>query len=578
MKSALVFILFFSSTVLVQAQDLLTKFEESNYLETSTYEEGLQFYETLAASSEHVQISTHGLTDSGLPLHLVLVSADKDFDIESNRGSGRSILLINNAIHPGEPDGVEASQMLARDLVYNKKMRKLLDKTLVAIIPFYNIGGALNRNTGSRTNQNGPEEKGFRGNARNFDLNRDFIKNDTENSKSFSEIFHMLDPDVLVDTHVSNGADYQYVLTMVTPQADKLGEPLQSFLEDSMMPSLYDQMRKTAYEMTPYVNVWGSTPDKGWRQFFDAPRYSSGYAALFQTIAFQSETHMLKSFEKRTWATYHFLHEVLVYLDQYGSQLQELRKDAKEKIKRKGDFPIEWTIDQSDSVMIEFKGYEATYPISEVSGNKRLKYDRNQPFTKKVPYYDSYQAKTIVPKPDYYVIPQAWKEVIAALKRNSVHTEEINSDTTINVEIYTIVDYTSMNSPWEGHYFHRQVEISKDVQVLNFRKGDVLVPVNQDKNRYIVETLEPQGTDSFFRWNFFDSILQMKEGFSSYVFEDEASAILKANPAIKEGLEKKKLEDEKFRKNGYAQLRYIWMQTEHKEPSYNRYPIYRIVN
>jgi hypothetical protein len=31
----------------------------------------------------------------------------------------------------------------------------------------------LNRNSTSRTNQNGPEEYGFRGNARNFDLNRD---------------------------------------------------------------------------------------------------------------------------------------------------------------------------------------------------------------------------------------------------------------------------------------------------------------------------------------------------------------------------------------------------------------------
>ena len=557
-----------------KAQEPATVFEQSDFTKTSTYNEGIRFYQELA-QSELIQMTEQGLTDSGLPLHLVLVSGDGNFDIQSNRKKGKAILLINNAIHPGEPDGVEASQMLARDLITNRKMRKLLDHTLVAIIPFYNIGGALNRNTGSRTNQNGPEEKGFRGNARNFDLNRDFIKNDTENAKSFTRIFQMLDPDVMVDTHVSNGADYQYVLTMVTPQADKLGEPLKSYLEEEMMPSLFTQMKSTPYEMTPYVNVWGSTPDKGWSQFFDAPRYSSGYAALFQTIAFQSETHMLKTFEQRTWATYNYLKEVITFLDENGTELQSVRRQARKDILSKEEFPIDWTLDKSDSTMIEFKGYVATYPTSAVSGLERLKYDRNQPQTWRVPYYDSYKPSVAVTRPDYYIIPQAWSKVIAALQRNDVKMTRLKQDTTLNVEIYTIEDYSSMNAPWEGHYFHRNVEVSKKNSELGFRKGDYLIPTNQPQNRYIIETLEPQATDSFFRWNFFDSILQMKEGFSSYVFEDEAAEILKNNPTLRKQLEERKAQDEKFASNGYAQLRFIWMNTDHKEPSFMRYPVYR---
>jgi hypothetical protein len=299
---------------------------------------------------------------------LVLISDKEDFNIQSNRENGKSILLINNAIHPGEPDGVEASQMLARDLVSNRKLKKVLKSTLVAIIPFYNIGGALNRNTGSRANQNGPEEKGFRGNGRNYDLNRDFIKNDTRNARSFSEIFHELDPDIMIDTHVSNGADYQYVLTMVTPQSDKLGEPLKDLLDNYMMPDLYENMAKTGFEMTPYVNVWGSTPDKGWSQFFDSPRYSSGYAALFQTIAFQSETHMLKPFEQRIRATYAFLVQVLFYLGEEGEYLLKVRNSAKEIITDQKSFPVSWQLNRHDSTMIKFKGYEATYPKSEISG------------------------------------------------------------------------------------------------------------------------------------------------------------------------------------------------------------------
>lgn len=562
---------------LVVAQNLLTTFEKSHSQQTSTYKEGMLFYNSLDQMYDQIKIEKKGMTDAGLPLHLVLISTDKDFSIESNRSKGRSILLINNAIHPGEPDGVEASQMLARNLMQDKKLHKLLNNTLVAIIPFYNIGGVLNRNTGSRTNQNGPEEKGFRGNGRNFDLNRDFIKNDTKNARSFAEIFHELDPDILIDTHVSNGADYQYILTMVIPQADKLGDPLKGYLNNELMPGLFAQMAATPYEMTPYVNVWRDTPDKGWSQFFDSPRYSSGYAALFQTIGFQSETHMLKTFEQRTKATYEYLVQNLKYLDKHGKDLQQIKKAAREQVKTQKEFPIAWELDKSDSTMITFKGYTATYPESKVSGLPRLKYDRNQPYSMQVPYYNRFKPTVTVTRPDYYVIPQAWWRIIDAMKRNGVNMQLLEKDTVMNVEAYYIDDYSSRKRPWEGHYFHDKVEVEKKIKTLHFRSGDMLIPVNQVTNRYIIETLEPEATDSFFRWNFFDTVLQMKEGFSSYVFEDEAIEILNNNQNLKDKLAARKAEDKAFRESAYAQLRFVYMNSEHWEPGFMRYPIYRVV-
>lgn len=575
MKSLYSIVLLLLSSTLF-AQNMLTISEQSNYLKTCTYEEGMAFYNKLANDHKNIKIFKRGLTDSGLPLHLVLISDSDDFDIASNRKKGKTILLINNAIHPGEPDGVEASQMLARDLVYNRKLKKVLKNTLVGIIPFYNIGGAQNRNTGSRANQNGPFEKGFRGNARNFDLNRDFIKNDTKNSRGFSKIFHELDPDIMIDTHVSNGADYQYVLTMVTPQSDKLGEPLKDLLDEYLMPNLYERMATTGYEMTPYVNAWGSTPDKGWNQFFDAPRYSSGYAALFQTIAFQSETHMLKPFEYRINATYAFLVQMLYYLNDEGEYLIQVRDSAKQIVAKQKSFPVSWSLDRSDSTMIVFKGYEATYPMSELSGLPRLKYDRTKPFTKEVPYFNHYKPKVIVDKPDSYIIPQVWYDVINALKRNNVQMKVLEYDTTASVEVYYINDYSTRNRSYEGHYYHDKVVLEKRIEKVKFRTGDIIVPVNQTVNRYIVETLEPEGTDSFFRWNYFDTILQMKEGFSPYVFEDEAIEILKRDKDLRYDFDVKKATDSTFRANGYAQLQYIFMRSNHRELSYMRYPVYRM--
>jgi len=484
-------------------------------------------------------------------------------------------LLINNGIHPGEPDGIEASQLLARDLLMKEELAGLLDQVVIAIIPFYNIGGVLNRNSTSRTNQNGPLEYGFRGNARNFDLNRDFIKNDTRNAKSFAKIFHALDPDVLVDTHVSNGADYQYTLTMVITQKDKLGEIMGTYLNEDMMPELFDYMAATPYEMTPYVNVWGGTPDKGWNQFFDSPRYSSGYAALFQTIAFQSETHMLKPFDERVWATYHYLIGVTSFLNEHAGEVIEKRRAARVAVKKQYQYPLTWKLDKEQFTALKFKGYEAYYPVSGVSGQERLKYDRSKPYDKDINYYNTYIPDIEITRPDYYIVPQGWHNIIEKLQLNGVEMTIVENDNSVRAEVYYIDDYNTRKSPWEGHYFHDQVTLRKEIEKVNVYRGDYMIPVNQINNRYIVETLEPAASDSFFRWNFFDTILQMKEGYSAYVFEDEAIDILQSDPELKKKFEEKKKSDVEFAANARAQLQYIFKNSPHYEEAHLRYPVYR---
>ena len=190
------------------AADFQTKFETSGQSETVTYAEGIAYYESLCRAYPELQLSIHGTTDSGKPLHLIKLSTDQKSDTAQSRQPQKLILLINNAIHPGEPDGVDASMMLLRDLLQNRnKYESILERVTIAVIPFYNIGGVLDRNSTTRVNQNGPKEYGFRGNGRNYDLNRDFIKTDTLNARTFTQLFHELDPDVMVDTHVSNGAD-----------------------------------------------------------------------------------------------------------------------------------------------------------------------------------------------------------------------------------------------------------------------------------------------------------------------------------------------------------------------------------
>lgn len=572
-------LIFLACTILtlpIFGQGLLSVYEKSNHKETSTYQEGIAFYKHLADKYPEVQLIEKGLTDSGYPLHIVLISKSKKFDVQELKKEGKAFFLINNAIHPGEPDGVEASQMLARNLIENKKLNKLLEHTVVAIIPFYNIGGALNRNTSSRVNQNGPEELGFRGNARNFDLNRDFIKTDTRNAQSFSSLFQELDPDVFIDTHVSNGADYQYISTTIPTQNDKLGGSLASFMKQKVLPYHFEYMKKAGTEMTPYVNIWGmSTPDMGYSEFIDLPRYSSGYTTLFHTLGFMSETHMLKTFEQRVEATYNYLLGLLAFTNENAPEIIQLRNETKSRVASQKEFVVSWKLNSNLCDSIIFKGYEAEKPMSKITGQVRLKYNREKPYAKKIAYYNHYEPDVTISKPDYYVIPKGFWPIIERLKLNHIEMQMVESPKEISAEVYHITSYKTREQAYEGHYPHYEVAVEPRKETVKLEVGDVLVPVNQWRNRYIVETLEPQAPDSFFSWNFFDTILQRKEGFSAYVFEDLALEILEEHPEIKEALEKKKAADEAFAKNGYAQLMFIYEHSAHNEKAYLRYPIFR---
>ncbi|MCY7352268.1 MAG: hypothetical protein LH606_16660 [Cytophagaceae bacterium] len=567
----------FLLTMAADAQDFNTVFEKTNGAQTATYAQVMDFYQKLVKVTPTLKMQRMGLTDSGEPLHLILHSPDKDFDLASLRRKNRRILLINNGIHPGEPDGIDASMLLLRDLATGKL--KLPANLILAVVPCYNIDGLLNRSPYSRVNQNGPLDYGFRANARNYDLNRDFTKSDTRNARAFAELFHTVDPDVFVDTHVSNGADYQHVMTLIASQPDKLGGAMGKFYREMFEPFLFKDMERKGFPMIPYVTNFGpKLAEEGMEGFVDTPRYSTGYAALFQTFGFMPETHMLKPYAQRVQATYQLLLTFLDFTSRESILIGRLRRQAREAVKTQTEFALGWQKDPLRYDQIPFRGYAAAYRPSEVSGQPRLYYDRNQPFTQTIRYFNYFLPTNVVRKPAAYLIPQGWWNVIDLLKLNGVVLQRLSTDTTVSVEVTRIDDYKSAPRPFEGHHLNFDVKTSVTTQAVQFRKGDYLIPTNRAANRYLVEMLEPTGSDSFFAWNFFDAILQQKEGFSDYVFEDVAANFLAKNPALKAELEQKRRADPAFAKSGRAQLDWVFRRSPWYEKEHLRYPVFRVLN
>lgn len=550
---------------------------ESNPNQTVTYPEAIARYKKMAEAFPRIfRFHAEGSTDSGYPLHVAILSVSGEFDPVRLRQAGKRILFINNGIHPGEPEGIDATLLLLRDMLTQPERLRLLENTVLVVIPVYNVDGCLNRGSFSRANQNGPEAYGFRGNARNYDLNRDFVKCDSRNAQTFNRIFSTWQPDVFIDNHTSNGADYPYTMTLIATQHNKLEAPLGHFLQKTMLPELYDRMAKRGWEMCPYVDGPGETPDQGLWGFCDYGRFSTGYAAFWNTIGFMPETHMLKPFADRLRSTQAFMEETIAFLHEHGDALGRARAEAIRLTQVKSEFVLDWHMDRSKRDSFRFKGYLAKYKPSEVSGLPRLWYDRSETWERDIPYYNTFVPALSVVKPWAYVIPQAWENVIARLQNNGVRMQRLREEVLLEVEMYRIDSFRNRNE-WEGHYYHHNVRVTPLQRQQLFRKGDYVIVTDQVANRYLVETLEPHAPDSWFAWNFFDPILMQKEYFSAYVFEDLAAEFLRNNPTIKAELEELKAADPDFASDGRKQLDWVYRRSPWYEPTHRLYPVGRLM-
>lgn len=551
-----------------------TTFETSKGTETATYEEVIAFYLQLAKDYPEINVQTIGETDSGNPLHLVTFNSDGDFNYQKLHDD-KTVLLINNGIHPGESDGIDATMLLYRDLAQNKIERP--KNVVLVTIPVYNVGGMLNRNSTTRANQNGPVAYGFRGNAQNYDLNRDFIKVDTKNARSFTEIFHLVQPDIFIDNHVSNGADYQYTLTHLFTQHNKLGGDLGAYLHTELMPGLEKNLKKSNWDITPYVNVFNRPPETGFSQFIDHPRYSTGYTTLWNTLGMMVETHMLKPYKKRVEGTYELMKQMVLLAENDYRKIRDLRTKALAELMTLKTYHLNWQVDTTKTTTLEFKGYQADTLLSPVTGQNRLKFDRNKPFSKETAYSNYFVPTDTITVPAAYVVKKGWHKVIDLMELNQIDFYELENDTVLFLESYRIKSYETRKSPYEGHYLHYNTSVLASDKAVHLDKGDYIISTNQSGIRYIMETLEPQAPDSFFNWNFFDTVLQQKEGFSPYVFEDVALDMLEKNQTLRDSFLHKKENEEQFSKNWYAQLDWIFKRSPHYEPAHMQYPVYRIL-
>jgi hypothetical protein len=268
----------------------------------------------------------------------------------------------------------------------------------------------------------------------------------------------------------------------------------------------------------------------------------------------------------------------LAFTVQHGAEIKRLRAEAKAAGRKQAAWPVMWQMDENHPSTFRFKGYAARRHPSVIGNYTRLSYDRSQPWEKNIAYYNSFPASVTVRAPKAYVVPQQWREAIARLQWNGVQMTRVEKAETVAAQYYHIASVQSRPTAYEGHMFHDGVEVEARSGSFQLSVGDYIVSLDQDNARYAVETLEPQGHDSFFRWGFFNSVLEKKEAFSDYVFEDLALEMLETEPELKARFEAWTLANPALLSDQDAVLHFIFHHGKrHAEPEWRRYPVLSIL-
>ena len=555
----------------------VTHAEQTQFRESVDPSSVMPYYRRLAQTSPYIHIEQIGQTDHGSPLELVVVSKHPDAHRARRPPKDHVILFVLNGIHAGEVCGIDATQMLVRDLLLRMNDPTQLNHLTFVTIPVFNLGGHARFHPYNRVNQEGPARMGFRANARGYNLNRDFTKADTANMRSFYKAFHRWSPHILIDNHTTNGADYQYPMTYLISELPNVAAPLRRWVGQELKPYLAKEMKALGYPICPYVMYKkGDELKSGILRGVPPPRFSTGYGELFNTITLLSEAHMLKDFRTRVMATYHLMRHTLEYANQHAATLRKARILADRQSTQSKRYVLHWRRTEK-SRPVEFLGYAYKRTQGTASGGRWIQYDRTRPVTFTLPFFDDIVPARTIDIPTGYLIPRAWYDVITRLQANRIQITRLTKPTRFRVQQAFLSQPRWVSRPYEGRMLLTSFQTRWITREYLAQKGDVWVSTRQPFVRYILEMLEPEAQDSFLRWGFFQTIFQQKEYFSPYLFEKTAQQLLEKDPILQKKYQEKLQKEPAFASDALRRLQYLYKRSPYHERDLNRYPIVRIL-
>jgi hypothetical protein len=547
-----------ASPVDAPAAQWQTPAEASDYARTPRLEETVKWFERLAAHSPLVHVDSFATSPQGRPMPLVVVATGGEFDAAAAQASGKEVVLIQAAIHAGENEGKDALMALVRDIAVHGWHHDLLEHVVLVLLPVFNVDGHERFSPYGRINQNGPEEMGWRVTSNNLNLNRDFAKADAPEMQAWLALWSQWRPDLLVDMHNTNGADYQYAMTWAFERAGNLHPAVAAWQEDRFNGLIAPAMQAQGWPLFTYVMMTDRNDIR---------------AGLLL------ETHMLKDFRTRTRVNEAMLVELLHALaHEPGSLRAAVRRAEADTVARAGQ--TQATLDVAftttdETREVDFLGYAYDTRESDLTGGIWVTYDQDQPRTFRIPMRDRFEVAVRVELPTAYVVPAQWTAVIDRLRWHGIEFEVIDTAQEVGAQVDRFENVEFAPRPVEGRQVVSGFDVSRATEPSTIPAGSVLVRLDQPRANLAVHLLESQAPDSLLHWGLFNAIFEDKEYAEPRVMEAMAREMLAADPTLRAAFEARR-QDPEFAANPRAILRFFYQRTPWFDEALNRYPVLRL--
>lgn len=566
-------------------EDWRTKAEATDYRETARYDETMAYCRRLAAASEFIHLETIGRSPEGREIVAVIVSLDKAFTPEAAQAGGKEILLVNACIHPGECEGKDAGLALIRDLIIRGqyKTNGLLDHAILLFVPIHGVDGHERFGPYNRINQNGPAEMGWRATAQNYNLNRDWVKADAPEMRAMLGFYTRWLPDLFIDVHTTDGADYQYDITYSLENFANQHPAIVAWQREAFDGSIFPALKAMGHKLSPYIVLNDpAQPLSGFNEGPAAARFSTGYGALRNRAVLLLETHMLKDYHNRVTATYDLVMQTLAYFSKSPGKLRQAAQAADRETVELGRaydaarrVPLSFK-QGAGHVPFEFLGYECQRELSAVSGAMMIHYDPAKPVTFTVPLFNEVLTDREVCPPLGYLVPAAWTTIFDRLTLHGIKYQTLTQPLTQDVETYHFEHAEWQPHPFENHHLIKEVKFRSERHRMTFPAGSAVVYLDQSAAKVAIQLLEPDAPDSLLRWGYLDSIFEEKEYADERVMEVMARDMMAKDPALKAEFESKVQADPSFAGSPAERLDFFYQRTPYYDGRLNIYPVGRI--
>ncbi len=558
---------------LAEAKRLETPAEAEKLLRTPDAEATFAFIDRLDAMSDRIAVQTFGTTPEGRALKVVVVGEAKP---------DREVVFVQAGIHAGEIEGKDAGLILLSEVAAkDRRVLRWLDHVTLVFVPIFNLDGHERRSMFNRINQNGPVEMGWRATSQRLNLNRDYIKADAPEMRALLGLINQWNPDLLIDSHTTNGADYQYDLTWSMDNDATQHPRLRAWQNEVLVGRVQPRLEREGHLIAPYIELNDPVdPTKGFTNFGAGPRYSTGYAVARGRVGLLLETHMLKPYPVRVRATYDVIAAILDEIAAHPGQLRAATRQVDaDTIARAADAAATYPIQLANAGIAEdfvFKGFDWTVAQSDISGDRWIRYDPSKPKTFTVPFYRQVKIAQSVSPPAAYVIPAQWTRLVERLQVHGVKLSRIENDVRVKADVSLLSNPQYAPASFEGRIAIAAFAHRRESREMPVRAGSWLVPMDQPLANVALHILEPDAPDSAVRWGDFNSIFEQREYADARVAEQLARDLMAKDPKLKAEFEAKLAAEPDFAKNPYARLNWFYLRSSWGEWDLGLYPVLRL--